>query len=232
MKRLYLFDNIKVFLIIFVVIFHCLVPYTRVTSSSWITVLWSFVMSYTMPLFFAVSGYFYKRRTLKDNVLKYMYPCVLFSILLYAWGYFFYPPYKNGLSVGITGYAMWFLLAIFVYQTGLSLVDSYLQKTSRLLILLLLSIIVSLIAGAISYVGPFFQISRIIGHFPFFVLGIFLHRIEWLQKNHNKKCYAVMTCATFAVFLLLNLNYGLLGSTSFYSGYGSISLLGGGVKEC
>lgn len=224
-NRIYIWDNLKLVLMLFVVVFHCLVPYTRESSSPWITVLWTIIMTITMPMFFTISGYWYKDRPLSYAFKNYLWPCVLFSIFLYAYGYWFYPPYKSGISKGVTGYAMWFLLTLFVYQVATPYVLKIARKTDtynkEILKIIFYTLLFALVAGVETKVTSCFQISRTICHYPFFLLGILLkhYDLEVFRCKYRNMAFIVLI-AGFFLYMFLNLTTGLLGQTSFYAGFG------------
>jgi fucose 4-O-acetylase-like acetyltransferase len=88
-ERIFLWDNLKVLLMMQVVVTHSVNVY-QLNGYYWIQFLWVFIMSYTMPLFMIISGYFYKKRTFKYAIIHYLYPCILFSIINYLWGAVFW----------------------------------------------------------------------------------------------------------------------------------------------
>lgn len=79
-KRIYLWDNLKVVLMMMVVMTHCINVY-QLEECYWVQFLWIFIMTYSMPLFMMISGFWYKPRNSRYCVNHYLYPCVLFSVV-------------------------------------------------------------------------------------------------------------------------------------------------------
>lgn len=84
-ERAYLWDNLKVILMILVVLTHSLNIY-QLEGERWIQFLWVFIMTFTMPLFTMISGYWYKEKSMKQICILYLFPCVVFSIVNYCIG--------------------------------------------------------------------------------------------------------------------------------------------------
>lgn len=117
--RIALWDNLKVILMMLVVITHSVNIY-QLDGDYWIQFLWIPIMTFTMPAFMMVSGYWYRERTLKYSMVHYLYPCVLFSMVNYFVGSFTgaYPS-LNEMLVNIPlkfGWAMWYIWALFIYS--------------------------------------------------------------------------------------------------------------------
>lgn len=86
--RIYLWDNIKFILMFFIVVTHCMCMYMPSNNfGKWCHYIWIFTLTYTMPLFTIISGFFYKRRTLDYLLKNYMMPCIIFSIINFVVGY-------------------------------------------------------------------------------------------------------------------------------------------------
>lgn len=84
-ERIFLWDNIKVILMMLVVITHSVNIY-QLEGERWIQFLWVFIMTFTMPAFMMVSGFWYKPRSFKYSCKSYLYPCVIFSIINFIVG--------------------------------------------------------------------------------------------------------------------------------------------------
>ena len=108
--RLYRMDNIKCFMIMGIVVEHSLLAYGYPRNFEF---FWSIAISWIMPLFTIISGFFFKKKSVRLLVDKYLYPMLLFSAINFVVGYVFYPPYHNGHH--LMGYAMWYLWALFVF---------------------------------------------------------------------------------------------------------------------
>ena len=63
-NRVYLWDNLKIILILFVVIHHASIPYVVIKGQHWTEVLYMVIMPYTMSSFTIISGYWFKPRPL------------------------------------------------------------------------------------------------------------------------------------------------------------------------
>ena len=98
---------------ILVVLTHSLNIY-QLEGERWIQFLWVFIMTFTMPLFTMISGYWYKEKSMKQICILYLFPCVVFSIVNYCIGGIS-GAYPKGISFK-SGWAMWYLWALFLYQ--------------------------------------------------------------------------------------------------------------------
>ena len=78
--RIYLWDNLKVFLMMLVVMTHGVNIY-QLEGYEWIQYLWVFIMTFTMPLFMIISGFWYKPRSNSYSLKHFLYPCLLFSAI-------------------------------------------------------------------------------------------------------------------------------------------------------
>lgn len=79
-NRIYKFDTLKVVMMMLVIVTHCIVPY-QLAGEKWVPYLWIFIMTFTMPMFTMISGFLYKDKSLKKVILKFFYPCIIFSLL-------------------------------------------------------------------------------------------------------------------------------------------------------
>ena len=84
-NRIFLWDNLKVFLMMLVVMTHSVCIYQN-EGDAWLPFLWIFTMTFTMPLFTMISGFWYKPRTVSYGVKRYLFPCIIFSVVNMFWG--------------------------------------------------------------------------------------------------------------------------------------------------
>lgn len=120
-NRIYTFDNLKVVLIFFVIFHHCTVPYFVKDGINWQSSyifdnIYIWTMTFTMPLFIVISGYFYKKHGIKHNLRKYLYPCVLISVVNLTIAKLSPAPFMSDRPLSYLGYAMWFLWVLFIYS--------------------------------------------------------------------------------------------------------------------
>lgn len=221
-ERVYLWDNIKVFLMLLVVCTHSVCIYQ---NEGWIEYYWVFIMTYTMPLFMLVSGFWFKKKEIKKIIIRFLWPCLLFSVVNFAWGSLFYEPYKNATPKTFLcfGYAMWYLWALFLYYLFTPLLVKYL----RLKVLFFLSVIGALLIGFVPFVGVTFQLSRVICFYPFFALGmLFKEHEESLKKI--PRGYKWFLCLLVLSLFYMIADYicpGVVYKTGFTGGFG-LSLKG------
>ena len=78
--RIYLWDNLKVLLMMLVVMTHSVNIY-QLEGYEWIQYLWVFIMTFTMPLFMIISGFWYKPRSASYSFQHFLFPCLLFSAI-------------------------------------------------------------------------------------------------------------------------------------------------------
>lgn len=215
-QRIYLWDNLKVLLMFFVVVAHCIYPYL-LNNEKWVSFLWIFILTFTMPLFTLMSGFFYKKRSIKYSVERFLYPCILFSILNYSIAI----PlgcYPNGISLK-SGYAMWYIWVLFIYYN----VTPFLLSKMNEKYLLFLSFAIAFICGFKFIPDRFLDSMRIVSFYPFFVLGIVM------KKNNlhvNSKIGILLMGVCFIIYFSLTQKFsGFSFGANFKSMHGLNSTL-------
>lgn len=108
-------DNLKVFMIMGIVLEHSLIIYNYPRN---LELVWAGFISYLMPLFTLISGYWYKPKAVQSRIKSYLKPMLLFSGINFAVGYIYYPFYHSGFH--LVGYAMWYFGALFCLFNGKS----------------------------------------------------------------------------------------------------------------
>ena len=158
-KRSLYWDNIKGFLILFVVFAHIL--YQLKGNSGGISAAIDYIYMFHMPAFVFVSGYFGKSDRSRNfrNIFKFAFLYFIFnSITLFI-------KYHDGLTSLIEPlYSYWYLIALIVWR----LTCHKLAKIKGITVILFAA---ALVAGFFSSVDNHLAIARIIGFYPFYMLG-------------------------------------------------------------
>lgn len=162
-KRIYNLDNVKVILILLVIIGHTLLNSYGDDGIEYIRFI---CRCFTMPLFTFISGYLTKKeQAFWKNVKYLLYPCLLFTVVNDILQMLVTPNYV--FSWKQPGFAMWYLLALFIYRV-------LLPYLLRIKYVLLLSFLLSWLVGFIPFIGNDYSLSRIFCFLPYFLLGYFV----------------------------------------------------------
>ncbi|MEG1848111.1 MAG: acyltransferase family protein [Lachnospiraceae bacterium] len=147
--------------------------------------LYVFIYSFHMPLFVYTTGYFTTCRW--DRLLRnLLYPYVIFQTLYLLFDHFVLGHHTQ--ITYLTPYwILWYLLAVIAWtllQRGLRFLTRHRKQQ---IIILLITCVISLLAGYVEEIGRVLSLSRILVFFPFFLFGT-LSRIgmeERTQKNRR-----------------------------------------------
>lgn len=183
-------DTVKAVLIFLVVLGH--------TGTALSKGLLSVIYAFHMPLFIFVSGYFSKKKTLKEYwggckrlIIIYLIFDILYIVLDYVLG-----ETINFTRIITPSFAMWYILSLIFWRTILQFTpDNLLQ---RKWVILGGSLLLALAAGFVP-LGTQMSFQRTFVFLPFFMLGYYAKGsgvVEWI-RGRNK---IVMT----ALFLLLS----------------------------
>lgn len=176
-KRDYLFDNYKVLLIILVVVGHFIEP--AYGNNAFITGLKWMIVSFHMPAFIFISGYFSKRDIpFNVSVRKLAVPYLVYEIIYFLF-YTFIIQKETGLYLARPKFSLWYLLALFVWR----IITPYVKKVPHHM---LLSIAAGLLIGCSGMPGNFLSIPRILVFYPFFLAGMYFDR-DFITKFRTKK---------------------------------------------
>ena len=167
-------DNIKGFLILLVVFAHTL--YSLQYRSPMIEALVRYIYLFHMPAFVFVSGYFGKSKDAHsfEKIIKLVFLYFIFnSITVFI-------EYRKGFtSFTQPIYSYWYLLAMIAWRSTAHRISKY-----RIITILLFA--VALVTGFFPSVDNHFAVSRIIGFYPFYMLGLQLSE-EKSAKLVSKK---------------------------------------------
>lgn len=174
--REYKYDNLK-FLLIFCVVFgHCLELIQGKISS----LLYLGIYTFTMPVFVYVSGYFAKCS--KKNILRYTYLYAIFQIIYCVMDKNIY---KLNINLLAPNWLLWYLFSLIIWTSLLKLFET--KNHSKSLCLIIITFVISLLAGFFDFIGYKFSLSRIITFLPYFLLGYYTKKSNINILNLKRK---------------------------------------------
>lgn len=194
-NRDYLFDNYKALLIFLVVIGHFVGPCN--SNNAFFSTLKWIIVSFHMPAFIFISGYFSKRELPMSVLIKKLaVPYLVYEVVYYLF-YTFVIHKKTGLYLLYPKFTLWYLLALFIWRAITPLVKKIPYHMA-------LSIIAGLLIGCSTVKGNFISISRVAVFYPFFLAGMYFNR-EIITQLRNRKNQilagvSVALCALFVGF--------------------------------
>ena len=215
-KRIYNLDNVKVILMLLVIIGHTLLNSYGDDSIEYIRFI---CRCFTMPLFTFISGYLTKKeQAFWKNVKYLLYPCLLFTVVNDILQILVTPNYV--FSWKQPGFAMWYLLALFIYRV-------LLPYLLRIKYVLLLSFLLSWLVGFIPFIGNDYSLSRIFCFLPYFLLGYFVAH-ENRFSIIKDAIFTKLNWRGYLVFIVLFLFWafvierypGVTYATGFTNGFG------------
>lgn len=221
-QRDYLFDNYKVLLILLVVIGHFIEPCYKnnefLYSLKWI------IVSFHMPAFIFISGYFSKRELPLGTIIrKLAVPYVAYEIIYY----FLYVGIlhkETELYLLYPKFSLWYLLALFIWRA----VTPYVKRIPHHLIL---SVIAGLLIGCSNMQDNFLSLPRVVFFYPFFLAGIYFKR-EYITTfcDRNIRILALAAVIGFCTFFRENAQSIPYSPKIFYGRY-NYDFLGQNVWE-
>lgn len=195
--RDYLFDNYKVLLIFLVVVGHFIQP--AYGSNPLINAVKWMIVSFHMPAFIFISGYFSKRDIpFGVSVRKLFVPYLVYEVVYYLF-YTFIIQKETGLYLTRPKFSLWYLLALFAWR----IITPYFKKIPHHLIL---SIVLGLLIGCTNIPGNFLSLHRIFVFYPFFLAGMYFDR-EFITNHRTAKTqkFAVLIVTiAFSTLILLS----------------------------
>ena len=209
--RDYLFDNCKAFLILLVVMGHFMEPSYQ--DNSLLYVLKWFIVSFHMPAFIFISGYFSKRElSVTALIQKLAVPYLVYEVLYYLlYTCIIHKPTK--LYLLMPKFSLWYILALLIWR----LITPYIKKIPHHLIL---SVVAGLLIGCIDMPSNFLSIPRILVFYPFFLAGMYCKRDSITSlRNHTSRIIAAAGSAGFLAFLIFSNGYRDLPVKIFYGRY-------------
>lgn len=197
--RDYLFDNYKALLIFLVVIGHFAGP--SVNDNEFLRVLKWFIVSFHMPAFIFISGYFSKKDLPLSSIIQRLaIPYVAYEVIYYLW-YTFVTHKETGLHLLKPKFTLWYLLALFLWRA----ITPYIKKIPYHMILALLA---GILIGFSNMEDNFLTIPRALVFYPFYLAGTSFERetlTKWRTPNGKRTAaICIVLIASLLCFIGLN----------------------------
>lgn len=193
--RDYLFDNYKALLIFLVVAGHFIGPSAK--DNSFLYALKWIIVSFHMPAFIFVSGYFSKRTpSFRSLVQKLAIPYIVYEAIYYVL-YTFVLHKETTLALLRPKFTLWYLMTLFFWR----IVTPYVKKLP-VRVYLPLTVAAGLLIGCSGMPDNFLSIPRMLVFYPFFLAGTLLER-DQLTKLRTKKGQRIAAAVLLAVSVLI-----------------------------
>lgn len=188
--RDYLFDNYKAFLIFLVVTAHFIGPSAR--ENSFLYVLKWLIVSFHMPAFIFISGYFSKRTpSFRSLLQKLAIPYLIYELFYYA--LYLILGKETSLELLRPKFTLWYLMALFFWR----IITPYVKKLPAA-IYLPLTVLAGLLIGCSKMPDNLLTIPRALVFYPFFLAGTLTER-EQVTKMRSRK--GTLTAAAVLIAL-------------------------------
>ncbi|WUI00613.1 acyltransferase family protein [Spirillospora sp. NBC_00431] len=194
------FDNAKYFAILLVVAGHALANLVNVPLAKG---LYTFVYMFHMPLFIVITGYFSRNWTFAGGKARKLITNVGVPYVVFEFAYSLYDwlAGRNELEISLLNpyYLTWFLCALFMWRLSTPVWQQIRWPVAVAVGFALLSYM--------SDLGGTFDIHRVLGLLPFYVLGLTLrpHHFELLKKPAARQAGAVVLAAGLGgAYLVMN----------------------------
>ena len=154
-------DNIKGFLIILVVFAHILFPFQNTVSG--IDAAVDYIYMFHMPAFVFISGFFGKseRSHSFESIIRLIFLYFVFNSIMWFIGGFS--------SLLVPAYSYWYLIALIVWRLTAHHIAGFREIN-------LILFVTALFAGFYPSLDNTFAVARIIGFYPYYMIGYQLRR--------------------------------------------------------
>lgn len=199
-QRILYWDVIKFFAIFLVVYGHVIQNLNPVGRTLWDSFMETYILTFHMPLFMIVSGYFARslfkkniKEIAKDKLVQLVIPSVttyfITGIILI---FLRHTPFVEGLK-SLLGYCVvsyWFLKALFIFYVITSVV-CLISKKNKLLAILFSILLLFLPTDILDSV-------HCISMYPYFVIGLLLYKYEKIFFQ-NKKSIVFVSVMVYVI---------------------------------
>lgn len=193
MTRDYLFDNCKVFLIFLVVVGHFVGP--SASDNTFLLLLKWVIVSFHMPTFIFISGYFSKKELpLWVSLKKLALPYLIYEVIYYlCYTLLFHK--ETELALLKPKFTLWYLMALFFWRV----ITPYVKKIPFHFVL---AVLAGILIGFSNMEDNFMTIPRALVFYPFYLAGTSFDR-EMLTRLRTSKNKALAAGLVFGMTLLL-----------------------------
>ena len=180
-KRIYLYDNLKFLLILFVIIGH-FIDYGGKAFSDYVHYdTFIFIYAFHMPLFVFISGLFFKATNITKKVFFYLSAAVMMKAVTFLFQRLITQTGELDFVDAIG--PPWFLVALAAF----TLISYFLSNINQYLVLII-AVIFTCFAGYTDSVNTFLSLSRIIVFFPFYYMGVIFDANK-VAETLNKRIF-------------------------------------------
>jgi len=190
--RLYFYDNAKFILIYLVVLAHAISPFQSggYSSDTAFLFLWRIINIMHMPCMIFISGFFAKKYIRPDGSFNLQRPFTYLVIYLASQlsvGAFEIFVLKNSIAKSVLNprSSLWFLACLAWWYMLLPVIDKFNPR-----FMLAISFAAGILVGYDELIGNYLSFSRMIVHFPFFLMGYYATAAQ-MEKIHTKKAKLV-----------------------------------------
>lgn len=210
------YDNLRFFLMFIVVLCHGLE--TMRASSVKIANLHEVLLSFCMPLFVFLTGFFAKNMAKADNPKRMR---ILNIMLLYAITQILKNEIAGYTSFLKPTYGNWFLIGMIAWYMILPLITKL-----KPAVVIAGSILAALLIGMDPYANTVLQTSRVACFFPFFMLGFYVSKeqAEILKNPKIRLCGFVILVAAIIFILTVWIDATPLAMMHAYRSYDQMKL--------
>ena len=197
-QRICIWDNLKCFLMLSVVLGHFVNQYSDYAFMRSMSII---IYSYHMPLFIFTAGLLQKKWTKEhpftwDKPVYYIILGYLLKILIYSIKLVFHQEAEFSFFAD-TGIP-WYMFAMAAYM-----VIAYVIRKWSYKVCLPVSVILALLAGYVVEIGSFLYISRILVFFPFYYAGYLLDSGQVLRFT-KRRWVQIVSVVVIAAGLLVS----------------------------
>ncbi|MBP5306390.1 MAG: acyltransferase family protein [Lachnospiraceae bacterium] len=179
-ERDLLFDNMKGFLIFFVIVGHMLNE--RLGEAMWLKDIYYVIKMFHMPAFIFVLGYFSKntKKSAQDAVRKFLIPYIIFDVIMGVIDYIVYLQANEPMvffdyfRITKPRYGLWFLLTAFIYKILAGDIKKFRFNVP-------FALLIGLCLPFFPDFGLKLSLGRTFGYLFFFALGLWF-KPEYIEK--------------------------------------------------
>ena len=213
-QRIAYWDNLKYLMILFVVVGHFILENNSGISSPFYNSLSAFIYLFHIPVFFFISGYFFKKQSALWNALTYVLYALATKLVMFFGKWIAYM-----LAIKVFGKSaeyvpvkfslikysdiVWFLVVLAFAEIIMFALDKFNAKA-----LLVIAIIVGCSIGYFSFiggtslVGDYFAWFRTLIMVPFFVFGRVIQDVDILDELRKRKRIRILGAVVIVAVLI------------------------------